>query len=140
MADEEKGYEVIDKRRVKPDDVSAEGETEEAPKEEASPEQPEEKSGEKPSAEDIAAGLPPVDVYTLLGSFVALLGTHAWQWMGLVMNPSTGKIEKDLAQAKVAIDVIAAIAAQLEGKISPSESEQLKAMLSDLRINFVRQS
>ena len=127
MSEEEKGNEVTDEPAVEPDDTDREGE---APAEQA----------EEPSLEDIAGGLPPIDVYSLLGSFLGLLGAQAWQWMGLVKDPSTGKIEKDLVQAKIAIDAVAALAAQLEGKVSASESGELQAMLSDLRINFVRQS
>lgn len=149
MSKKKKGNEVTDE----PEDTVQEGESPpeppsspmegEAPSEPPSPpvegKAPPEPS-EEPSPEDLAAGLPPVDVYALLGSFIGIMGAQAWQWMGLVKDPSTGKIEKDMAQAKVAIDAVAALAAQLEGKVSPSESEQLKAMLSDLRINFVRQS
>ena len=132
MTDEEKGYEIIDKRGVKPEDVNVESDT--------PPEEPSQQAEEEPSLEDIAAGLPPVDVYTLLKSFIGMLAAQSWQWMGLVKNPSTGNIEKDLAQAKAAIDAIAALAGQLEGKISAHESEELRGMISDLRINFVRQS
>ena len=112
--------------------MSAEGET--------TSEEPSQQTEEEPSIEDIAAGLPPVDVYTLLKSFIGMLAAQSWQWMGLVKNPSTGNIEKDMAQAKAAIDAITAIAGQLEGKISAHESEELRGMISDLRVNFVRQS
>lgn len=132
MTDEEKGYEIIDKRGVKPEDPGTEAE---APQEEASPQ-----AGEEPSLDDMAAGLPPVDVYTLLKSFIGMLGAQAWQCMGLVKNPSTGNVAKDMAQAKAAIDAIAALAGQLEGRISDREAEELRGMISDLRINFVRQS
>ncbi len=128
MTDEEKGYEIIDKR------ASAQDGAEKSPEEEPAAE------ADTPESEQPGDGLPPVDVFTLLASFIGMLGAQAWQWMGLVKNPSTGNIEKDLAQAKVAIDAIAALAAQLEGKISAAEAEELKAMISDLRINFVRQS
>lgn len=133
MADEEKGYEVIDKRGVKPEEASAEAE---APTEAPSEQAPE----EEPSLEEEVAGLPPIDVHTLLKSFIGMLGAQAWQYMGLVKNPATGNVEKDMAQAKAAIDAVAALAAQLEGKISAAESEELRGMISDLRINFVRQS
>ncbi len=132
MTDEEKGYEIIDKRGVKPEDPGTEAE---APQEGTPPQ-----AGEEPSLDDIAAGLPPVDVYTLLKSFIGMLGAQAWQCMGLVKNPSTGNVEKDMAQAKAAIDAIAALAGQLEGRISDREAEELRGMISDLRINFVRQS
>lgn len=84
--------------------------------------------------------LPPVDVYSLLRSFISILGMHAWQWLGLVKNPVTGELERDLAQAKIAIDSIVALSGKLEGKISESEQRDLQGMISDLQINFVQQS
>jgi hypothetical protein len=126
---EEKSYEVKDKRKfIMNEDGEVEGTN---PSE---PEQPAEES----EAEEVM--LPEVDVYSLLKSFIGMLGMQAWQKMGLLMDPSTGKIEKDMAQAKVAIDSIAALANQLEGRVSESEQRELKAMLSDLQINFVRRS
>ena len=135
MSRKEKSHEVIDELKAKPDDTAPEAETADVAEAEAPAE-----AAEEPSVEDVAAGLPPVDVYSLLRSFIGLLGAQAWQWMGLIKDPSTGKIEKDMAQAKVAIDAVAALMAQIEAGLSPSESEELRAMLSDLRINFVRQS
>ena len=163
---EEKGCEVVDKRRVKLDkdgQVSAEAEEETASgadsrehapmaSDETSASQSSSEAGGQAEAEpkeattqEQAAGeekftLPPVDVYLLLKSFIGLLGAHAWQWMGLVKNPATGQIEKDMAQAKVAIDSISALINQLEGKVDPAEQRELRGMLSDLQVNFVRQS
>ncbi len=136
MSEEEKGNEMTDEPTVEPDDMAREGEAPSEPLEAEAPSEP----AQEPSMEDIAAGLPPVDVYSLLRTFIGMLGAQSWQWMGLVKDPSTGKIEKDLVQAKIAIDAVAALVAQLEGKVSASESAELQGMLSDLRINFVRQS
>lgn len=146
MAEEDKGYEVIDKRKVKPgEDPSAQAETEAGEVREGEARaQAEEAKAEEPkreeAKEEFEAKLPPVDVHLLLRSFIGLLGSHAWQWMGLVVSPATGKVEKDLVQAKVAIDSISALAKQLEGKLDPKEQEELRGMLSDLQINYVRQS
>ncbi|MBP6963086.1 MAG: DUF1844 domain-containing protein [Armatimonadetes bacterium] len=145
MSEEEKGYEVIDKRRVRADAPDSDGPAPEPPDEspeietfaEASCDETVESEG---PSEETPPAMPPIDVYTLLMSFIGMLGAQAWQWMGLVTDPSTGKIEKDLVQAKVAIDSIAALATQLDGKISDADSKELQSMLSDLRINFVRQS
>jgi hypothetical protein len=83
--------------------------------------------------------LPEVDVYSMLGYFIGLLSTQVWQWLGLTKSPS-GKLIKDLAQAKVAIDSMAALSEQLEGKLAPKEQQELKDMLANMRINFVQQS
>lgn len=140
-ADEQKGYEVVDKRKVK---LGKDGEIEAEPEPNAQPGPETEaraqgsKVDERP--DETASGLPPVDVYSLLKSFIGILGSHAWSWLGLVKDPITGKLDKDLAQAKVAIDTIAALSTQLESKLDDSEKRELQAMLSDLRMNFVRQS
>ena len=133
---EDKGYEAVDKRKVKlgkDEEVHAEPEGDEAqPEAEAQPE------GEQEAAEE-GPRLPPVDVYSLLKSLIRILEAHAWQWLGLVKNPITGEMEKDLAQAKVAIDTISVLVTQLEGKLDEFEQRDLKGLISDLQINFVQQ-
>lgn len=139
--EEEKDYEVVDKRKVK---LDKDGEVVVEPEAEASEAQPEEKpeeaeAEEQPTPEEMGS-LPPVDVRSLLKSFIALLGAHTWQWLGLVKNPVTGQVEKDMAQAKLAIDSISALIGQLEGRLDQSEQLELKGLLSDLQVNFVQQS
>ena len=129
-SEEDKGYEVVDE---KDGEVHTEPEADEAQaREEAPPEAEQEAVEEGPK-------LPPVDVYSLLKSFIGILGAHAWQWLGLVKNPVTGEMEKDLAQAKVAIDTISVLVGQLESKLDESEQRDLKSLISDLQINFVQQ-
>ncbi|HEY3297730.1 MAG TPA: DUF1844 domain-containing protein, partial [Armatimonadota bacterium] len=92
--------------------------------ESAAPEQPAETEEPGRGIE----GIPDVDVYTLLRSFSSLLSMHVWHWMGLMKNPVTGKMDKDLAQAKVAIDTLAAMAGQLEGKIPEADQRELNGL------------
>ena len=134
-SENEKGYEVIDKRKVK---LGEDGEVYTEPEAEQVEEKVEAEVDEEAEQEDL--GFPPTDVYTMLRSFISLLGMHAWQWMGLIKNPSTNELTKDLVQAKTAIDAIAALASQLEGHADAAEQRELRNMLSDLRINFVQQS
>lgn len=94
-------------------------------------------------AEDLAgdfSGMPPVDVYSLIRSFIGILGSQSWQWLGLLKNPSTGQLEPDLQQARIAIDTISALVGQLEGRMTSAEQREFQGMLSDLRMNFVQQS
>jgi len=81
----------------------------------------------------------PMDVWGLLRYCILLLHSHAWQSMGLVPNPATGKVSKDLEQARVAIDAVSYLVSQLEGKLFGQELRDLRSMLSDLRLNFVQQ-
>jgi hypothetical protein len=80
------------------------------------------------------------DVYSVLALFMGELRNLAWLRMGLVANPGTGVIERDLPQAKVAIDTVSFLATQLEPLVAPEERLPLKALVSDLQVNFVEQS
>lgn len=80
------------------------------------------------------------DIYSVLALFLGELRNLAWLRMGLVANPGTGQIERDLAQAKIAIDTVGFLAGQLEGVVPPEEKLPLRALVSDLQMNFVEQS
>ncbi len=80
------------------------------------------------------------DVYSVLFLFLGELRNLAWLRMGLVANPATGQIERDMAQARVAIDTVDFLAKQLDGVVAPEERLPLKSLVSDLQINFVEQS
>lgn len=79
-----------------------------------------------------------LDIYTLLVLFLNILSTQAWQHLGLRVKSGTNKIEKDLERAKTAIDCIAFLIKKLENHIPQNEIKQLKNVLTDLQINFVR--
>ena len=80
------------------------------------------------------------DIYAVLAMFLGELRSLAWLRMGLVANPSTGQIERDLTQAKIAIDTVAFLAQQLEPTVPAEDRLPLRALVSDLQINFVEQS
>lgn len=80
------------------------------------------------------------DVYAVLALFLGELRNLAWLRMGLIANPGTGQIERDMDQAKVAIDTVAFLAQQLEPTVAPQERLPLRALVSDLQINFVEQT
>lgn len=139
MADqqEDKGYEVIDKRKVK---MGEDGEVKAEPEAEKAQATADVGSEQQAFSQEEMANLPPVDVYSLVKSFIGILGAHAWQWLGLVKNPVTGQMEKDLSQAKVAIDSIRTLIQQIEDKLEPTEQRELKGLIADLQINYVQQS
>lgn len=123
------------KRKSKPK-VELEAEVQQ-PQEEPAQEAREAQAAGEPSS--AGPDLPPMDVYTLLRSFIGILGANAWQWMGLVKNPMTGNMEKDLDQAKVAIDIIRTLVDQIDNKLDDGERRELRALISDMQINFVQQ-
>jgi hypothetical protein len=80
------------------------------------------------------------DVYSVLALFLSELRNLAWLRMGLVANPGTGQIERDMDQAKVAIDTVAFLAQQIEPYVPAQERLPLRALVSDLQMNFVEQT
>lgn len=57
--------------------------------------------------------------------------------MGLIADPATGLIARDLAQARQGIDFCASMVQNATGLIDPEQQRRLEAVVSDLRINYV---
>lgn len=64
----------------------------------------------------------------------------AMQGMGKLLNPVTGKIEKNLQQASEAIDMLKMLKEKTKDNISPELSRILDGYLTDLRLNYVDES
>lgn len=62
----------------------------------------------------------------------------AWQKLGLQPDMVTGKIEPDLDQARVAIDVVSFLAHKLEPQLDEDDRRQIQSLVRDLKINFVQ--
>jgi hypothetical protein len=74
---------------------------------------------------------------------LGLLQMNAFQQLGLISEPKTGKSVRDLDQAKVAIDCVSAIAGVLDSPdstLEPRLRQDLRRIVTDLRLNFVTQS
>jgi hypothetical protein len=135
------GFRIVDKRQSAPggekpagQSADADSGAEDAAGAEAAAEVPQAVPGEQEA---------PLEAVTVLGIVeycVTLLNAHAWQCMGLVMNPLTGKVEKDLEQARVAIDCVEALFSQVESRLPDAEVKRFRQLLTDLRVNFVQQS
>ena len=61
----------------------------------------------------------------------------AMQQMGKVPNPYTEKIERDLPQAKLSIDVLEMLQARTSGNLVGEEARFLQHVLTELRLNYV---
>ncbi len=68
---------------------------------------------------------------------VAMFQTAALQQMGKLKNPMTEKIEKDLQQAQLSIDILDMIKERTKGNLSPDEERFLNGVLQDLKLNYV---
>jgi hypothetical protein len=60
--------------------------------------------------------------------------------MGLQPDPFTKKIHKDFAQARIAIDATEALIEKLKPHLQGQEARDYQTLLTDLRLNFVKQS
>jgi hypothetical protein len=118
----EESFEVTDKRRVHLD-------TDSAPLEAEAVEDP----GEA------GPSLPPMDVYALLKTTIGMLSNGAWGWMGLSPNPFTGEMERDMAQAKIAIDCVTYLVAQVDPHLEEADRREMQNVVSMLRVNYVQQ-
>jgi hypothetical protein len=92
---------------------------------------------ELPGDAEDPSGNPLPDVWSMLMYFMEQMQQIAWLRMGLIPEYLA---EKDLNQARVAVDTVAMLAKQLEAVIAPEERLPLQAMVSDLRLKFVEQS
>ncbi len=70
-------------------------------------------------------------------NLVAMFQFAAMQQMGKLANPASGKIERDLDQARMSIDMVEMLRAKSEGRRTDAESEFLDKVLFELRMNFV---
>jgi hypothetical protein len=120
---DERDFEVVENRRVRAGD-EPDSSAEAAGAEEA------DKSGE----------LPPFTATGVLQTCVRLLSEGAWSWLGLMPDPITGKVSRDLAQARMGIDALRAIAGILEPVLEGSERRELQNVVANLQLNFVQQS
>ncbi|MDR7522603.1 MAG: DUF1844 domain-containing protein [Armatimonadota bacterium] len=85
-----------------------------------------------------AAGMPP-DALSLVTTCLNLLAAKAWETMGLIPNPSTGKLEQKLDEAQLAIDAAASLADLVRPRLADTARREVETLIANLRINFVEQ-
>lgn len=135
--EQEKTYEVKDKRRINPDGTIRENTEEQEEAKAQTPGETVESSTQEPEE---AGELPVASVYDILQFVAGMLSEQAWQKMGLRLAPGQKEMTKDMTQAKLAIDTIAFIVDKLHPHIGENERRALRGILSDLQLNFVKQS
>ena len=103
--------------------------------------QPDAAAAETPNA-GAAQGVPLAALTTtdLVHSFLSLLALKAWEGMGLVPNALTGKTQKDIADARLAIDAYAAVFEILRSRVDEGPRREMENLLTTLRLNFVDKS
>jgi hypothetical protein len=83
--------------------------------------------------------MPSFNAYDILNSSIAMFSSYAWRAMGLMPDPHTKKVEQDLEQARIAVDCAALLVEKLETRLQENEKRELRSLIQDLRINFVKQ-
>ncbi len=79
----------------------------------------------------------PLDVYSIVAMMSDQLAMIAWQKLGLQPDMMTGRIDKDLEQAKVAIDLISQMSIFIESKLDESDKRRIQGLVRDLKLNYV---
>jgi hypothetical protein len=68
---------------------------------------------------------------------VAVFHSSAMVALGKLKNPATDRIERNLEQAKHAIDTLEMLKAKTAGNLSDTEKRMLEHSLTELRLNYV---
>ncbi len=76
----------------------------------------------------------------LFSHLVGMFHAAAMHQMGKLKNPLTGKVERDLAQAQISIDILDMVKEKTKGNLRPEEERFLTNILSELKLNFVDES
>jgi len=131
MAEKEKGFVVKDRRMFSQDSPPA---ADEAPAADA---RPEPKAEPAPEAQhrQTETPLPQINFPT----FVASLNASALVHLGVIEDPVSGKVEKNLPMAKQTIDILSMLQQKTAGNLTADEDGMLKSILYDLRILFVKE-
>jgi hypothetical protein len=74
---------------------------------------------------------------SLFFSLVMTFQAAAMQQMGKLKNPISDKIERDLQQAQLSIDILDMLEEKTRGNLSEDETKLLKGILQELKLNYV---
>jgi hypothetical protein len=159
-AEEESGFTVIDKRRVSSDSQDSQGSQSSDAGAQATSAPSEEAAGTAMATEEAAAwndedtppsttdadedehalgAMPRLSVRDRLLMCIDILNQGAWISLGLVSDPATGQVERDIVRAKTAIDSVAFLAEKVEGDLDEQTRRDLKNLVRDLQLNYVQQ-
>lgn len=126
----EKGFKVVDRRKVGRETEETAEKVEEKIEEKA-----EEKAKEKVKEEaEKTADLPPID----FSNFILSLSTSALLHLGEIEDPVSKKKETNLTIAKQSIDIISMLKEKTEGNLAKEEESLLDTLLYDLRMRYVK--
>jgi uncharacterized membrane protein YheB (UPF0754 family) len=73
----------------------------------------------------------------LLTQLILMFQTAALQHMGKLKNPITDKIEQDLPQAQISIDLLDMLHNKMKNNLSKEEERMFAGVLQELKLNYV---
>lgn len=73
----------------------------------------------------------------LLTQVVFMFQTAAMQQMGKLKNPVSDKIERNIEQAQMSIDIIDMLFQKMKGNLSEAENRMFNDVLRELKLNYV---
>ena len=73
----------------------------------------------------------------LFHQLVSMFHFATLQQMGKLKNPMTDKIEKDLSQAQVSIDMLEMLHNKMKGNLDAEEERLLSGILQEVKLNYV---
>lgn len=77
---------------------------------------------------------------TLFVWFIGILNGKAWEHLGLLMNPETKEIKKDLKKAKISIDSVEFLYNQIKEELEVADRKQIEDILANLQLNYVEKN
>jgi len=79
-------------------------------------------------------------IYDHLAMMLQQMAHLSWSKLGLQHDSISGKIEQNLPEAKVAIDVVVYLAGVIDSQLDDQDRRQIQSMVRDLRLNYVQKT
>jgi len=76
----------------------------------------------------------------LFDQLISSLVHSAWVYLGKIKNPMNDKLEKNVEQASVQIDMIDMLFKRMTGNMSEEEDKYLGHVIRELKMNFVEEN
>lgn len=73
----------------------------------------------------------------LITQIILMFQAASLQQMGKLKNPVTDKVERDLNQAQISIDILDVLHRKMKGNLSTDEERLFTQVLQELRLNYV---
>ena len=75
----------------------------------------------------------------LFDQLISSLVHSAWVYLGKIKNPMNDKLEKNVEQASVQIDMLDMLFKRMTGNLSEEEDKYLGHVIHELKMNFVEE-